>query len=71
MTTFQKALALLTPREKRRALVVLILVIGLAMLETAGDRFSHAVSGRAWQPRYDSDQYDSERALSVVCHIGY
>lgn len=36
MTTFQKALALLTPREKRRALVVLVLVIGLAMLETAG-----------------------------------
>ena len=36
MNTYQKALALLTPHEKRRGALVLVLVIFMALLETAG-----------------------------------
>ncbi|MBK1646792.1 ABC transporter ATP-binding protein [Thiocapsa imhoffii] len=36
MNTFQKAIHLLTPRERRRGLLVLVLVLGMALLETAG-----------------------------------
>lgn len=36
MNTYQKALALLTPHEKRRGALVLVLVVIMALLETAG-----------------------------------
>ena len=36
MTTLKKAIALLTPHERKRGLLVLVLVMGMALLETAG-----------------------------------
>ena len=36
MNTYQKTLSLLTPREKRRGALVLVLVVFMALLETAG-----------------------------------
>ena len=36
MKTLKKALALLTPHERQRGLLVLVLVMGMALLETAG-----------------------------------
>lgn len=36
MSTLKKVLSLLTPHEKRRGLLVLVLVIGMALLEVAG-----------------------------------
>lgn len=36
MKTFRKTLALFSPNERRRALLVLLLVVGMALLETAG-----------------------------------
>jgi ABC-type multidrug transport system fused ATPase/permease subunit len=36
MGTIKKAIALLTPAEKKRGLLVLVLVMGMALLETAG-----------------------------------
>jgi len=36
MNTIKKAISLLTPHERKRGLLVLMLVIGMALLETAG-----------------------------------
>jgi len=36
MKTLKKSLALLTPHERKRGLLVLVLVMGMALLETAG-----------------------------------
>jgi hypothetical protein len=36
MQTLKKSLALLTPHERKRGLLVLVLVMGMALLETAG-----------------------------------
>ena len=36
MNTYQKALSLLTPHEKRRGVLVLLLVVVMALMETAG-----------------------------------
>ena len=36
MSTLKKAIALLTPHERKRGLLVLVLVMGMALLETAG-----------------------------------
>ena len=36
MKTLKKAISLLTPHERKRGLLVLVLVVGMALLETAG-----------------------------------
>ena len=36
MKTLKKAISLLTPHERKRGLLVLVLVIGMSLLETAG-----------------------------------
>jgi hypothetical protein len=36
MKTLKKSLSLLTPHERKRGLLVLVLVMGMALLETAG-----------------------------------
>ena len=51
MKTLKKAISLLTPHERKRGLLVLVLVVGMALLETAGVGIGDALPSSVGQPR--------------------